>query len=343
LAGYINQQGQEVLACQFQDAFDFVAVGGLAEGDPPQYRAVVEDSAGGWYLIDAHGHGCTPIRYEDVVACDEVQEYGWNFAYSYHVQLNDLWGVIDVNGQWIILPEHALQLLGNQEQQPSVYYAVDEQGQHLAAFNRFGMALDLNLATDVQALDVFEDLLLFKQGKKYGVLDRNGQLLLPAEYSKVRARPDSDVLIVCQAKNGLWGAFCPQRGMVLPCEYQEFIVRRGYFVVLKLGKLQGVYNTQRQAWHVPMQECEFHQEESIPLFAHSAVGWQIYHGEQLALYPQVFDEVRLDIYNLPGWLVRQGCHWQLFATVDYTTEVGAQRELNDEERDILAGRLFENA
>lgn len=119
LWGYINNKGEEIIACNYKEAFSF------KEG-----RAVVHTREGGFYSIDSKGKRIAPSRYRNMlpysdglaVAKDRDGKYFYvdkdgkkvsnatfDKAKTYRdgkalVMQKRKWGMIDLNGRWIIKP-----------------------------------------------------------------------------------------------------------------------------------------------------------------------------------------------------------------------------------------------
>ena len=86
--GYVDRQGREVIACQFEDAFDFIG----------EHALITE---GGRYgLINRQGRVTVPCQFDGGEALDYTGAY-WS------VQQGELWGVIDPTGRWMLPPRKA--------------------------------------------------------------------------------------------------------------------------------------------------------------------------------------------------------------------------------------------
>lgn len=246
--GYVDRQGREVIACQFEDAFDFVGEHALiAEG-------------GRYGLIDRQGRVTVPCQFDGGEALDYTGAY-WS------VQQGELWGVIDPSGRWM-LPAQYQQIHAYE----GYYSAKPAKGpQHLftTRFHDLG-AIGLDNISSVSLVGGGEAYLIRRrEGKQWlwRALDEQGQALLPGEYQAL------DYLHEMQAwrvrDNRHYGLYHhPQQSWLLPCAYTRIELQHGcrdadgsHYCLAREGKRWGLYRGGAQpGWTV---EPRFEHLESL--------------------------------------------------------------------------------
>jgi uncharacterized protein len=232
--GYVDRQGREVIACQFEEAFDFVGEHALiAEG-------------GRYGLIDRRGRVTVPCQFDGGEALDYTGAY-WS------VQQNELWGVIDSNGRWMLAAQY--QQIHAYE---GYYSAKPTKGpQHLftTRFHDLG-AIGLDNINSVSLGESGEAYVIRRrEGKQWlwRALDEQGQALLPGEYQAL------DYLHEMQAwrvrDNRQYGLYRHQAGRwLLPCAYARIELQQGcwgadgsHYCLVQENKRWGLYRGGAQA------------------------------------------------------------------------------------------------
>lgn len=201
--GYVDRQGREVIACQFEDAFDFIGEHALiAEG-------------GKFGLINRQGRVTVPCQFDGGEALDYTGAY-WS------VQQGELWGVIDPNGRWM-LPAQYRQIHAYE----GYYSAKPAQGaQHLftTRFHDLG-AIGLDNISSVSLVEGGEAYVIRRregQQWRYRAVDERGIELLPGEFQSLQYLAGMQAWLVREKR--LYGLYQhPRQAWLLPCQYSKLL------------------------------------------------------------------------------------------------------------------------
>jgi TPR repeat protein len=201
--GYVDRQGQEVIACQFEDAYDFSGAHALvAEG-------------GKFGLIDRQGRITVPCQFD---GGDPLDHDGTCWS----VQQGELWGVIDPTGQWL-LPAEYQQI----QSHGSCYSAKPAKGPQQLFTSRFHALGAIGLDNvDIAYLDPAHNAYVIRRrdGKQwlYRALDELGQPLLPGEYQSLKYQHDLQAWVVRDKR--LYGLYRhTDRQWLLPCTHARLV------------------------------------------------------------------------------------------------------------------------
>lgn len=201
--GYVDRQGREVIACQFEDAYDFSGAHALiAEG-------------GKFGLIDRQGQVTVPCQFDGGEPLDHD-------GTCWSVQQGEIWGVIDPAGNWL-LPAQYRQIQAH----GSCYAAKPEKGPQQLFTRRFHALGAIGLdKVDIAYLDEAHNAYVIRRrdGKQwlYRALDELGQPLLPGEYQSLKYQHDLQAWLVRDQR--LYGLYRhSDRQWLLPCAHARLV------------------------------------------------------------------------------------------------------------------------
>lgn len=201
--GYVNRQGQEVIACQFAEAGDFVNT-----------HAVIREGQR-FGLIDQQGRITLPCQFDAAEALDTS-------GARWCVLEGNAWGVIDHSGHWL-LPAQYQQINAYE----GYFSAQPQQGpEHLFTncFHDLGAIGLGNIDSITLADDAGEAYVIRRRIEKkslYRVVDQYGQALLPGEYQSVEYLYELQAWRVREkSRYGLYQHL--QKHWLLPCAYAQF-------------------------------------------------------------------------------------------------------------------------
>lgn len=229
--GYVDRQGREVIACQFDEAGQFT-------GD----HALVA-MAGRYGLINNLGQLVVPCQFNDGEALDYTGAY-WN------VQQGELWGVIDPAGRWM-LPAQYQQIYAYE----GYYSAQPVTGPEQLLTTRFHNlgAIGLDNVNSVSLGDAGEAYVIRRrEGKQwcYRAVDELGHELLPGEFQALEYLHSMQCWLVrTKRRYGLY-----RQDWLLPCVYAKLIALDyasrdadgNYCCLVQDGKLWGLYRSGAQ-------------------------------------------------------------------------------------------------
>lgn len=201
--GYVDRQGREVIACQFEDAYDFTGAHALiAEG-------------GKFGLIDRQGRVTVPCQFDGGEPLDHD-------GACWSVQQGELWGVIDPVGNWLLPAEYRqIQAHG------SCYAAKPAKGPQQLFTNRFHALGAIGLDNvDIVYLDKAHNAYVIRRrdGKQwlYRAVDELGQPLLPGEYQSLKYQLHLQAWLVRDKR--LYGLYRhTDQQWLLPCIHSRLV------------------------------------------------------------------------------------------------------------------------
>ena len=245
--GYVDRQGREVIACQFEEAYDFAG----------EHALVAEGGKLG--LIDLQGRLTVPCQF----AAGEPLDHRGS---CWSVQQGELWGAIDPQGNWLLPAQY------QQIQAYEGYYAARpaKGPQHLftTRFHDLGAIGTDNLQSfDLDGREIY--LIRRRDGQqwRWRALDDQGQALLPGEYQALDYLHDLQAWQV--RDNRLYGLYRhQQQRWLLPCAYTRIELQLGcrsadgsHYCRVQEGKRWGLYRGGAQpGWSA---EPRFERLESL--------------------------------------------------------------------------------
>lgn len=203
--GYFNSENYSFIECQFDEAKSF----DLPQSNEAPEACVKKD--GKWDVIDKAGHTLLPLIY-DRVDIDSVN--------LYRVKIDGLVGIID-GANNILFPFKYRDLS-----------KFNKKG-IAAAQDRFGLYGYINNQDEKLIAFQFPLAENFEDGKDYaivgmdcnhkGLIDTNGKIVVPMEFSEVRVILDCVIVMKLERSswNHLYGVWDFVTGNNLPCKYAE--------------------------------------------------------------------------------------------------------------------------
>ena len=162
LWGYINRDGEMVIPEQFSDAGDFCD--GLA---------TVRDENGKVGIIDLTGKAVIPIQYDDFY---EYNDDGYAVAVDGDYEEGCRYIAIDPAGNEILSSDNPISIYGN-------LYAEYIDDAYYVLYNRKGEKVSEEKYSDLAWID--GGIHVYNMNEKAGLLDYDGNLLLPCEYDRI--------------------------------------------------------------------------------------------------------------------------------------------------------------
>lgn len=255
--GFIDQMGQEVVACKYEKARDFreglsrVALKGKygfidMQGNlvvPCKYDDANDFSEGlarvkykGKYgYVDAEGNEVIPCEFDDEILPHYTGDFHDELAAarnrdSDYVYINML-GEVAIASEYDMIYDFKdgraqVKIVdGDSSTAPTYYRFIDTAGDEIVASNKYDGANDF-----VNGRAVIRDA----KSKKYGAIDRRGKEVVPCKYDLVCDFDDDGVATV--EKNGKWGLVDLKGQEVVACKYPELQFSDGLGLIKKRGK-----------------------------------------------------------------------------------------------------------
>ncbi|MVT12068.1 SEL1-like repeat protein [Chitinophaga tropicalis] len=231
--GFINREGEEVIPCIFDEAWDFT------------YAWAEVKHNGHFGIIDTTGEFILPAVYEDGYALTETY---------IAVKQNGLLQIIDLEGNVQIELPDAVEVAGIPDSGFPYFIATGKDGSNTYYSHLFRKLL----SGPVENVDIYKEYYIISQQGKYGLLDANGEIQVPLSYKGIRIEYQLDGLIV-ESTDGK-GFYTPGKGWLLPCEYQDIFILKDstedggsmYAVVKKQHKKTGLFDTGKNPrWILP--------------------------------------------------------------------------------------------
>lgn len=93
-------------------------------------------------------------------------------------------------------------------------------------------------------------IIQIKRGEKQGILNAKGDLLIPCEFDKIEFYPRDYMARV--TNNGKEGAYdVRKKGLVIPCDFDCIIPKKGYFAKVFQGEKMGYYDMNTEKLIIP--------------------------------------------------------------------------------------------
>ena len=177
-----------------------------------------------WGVVDSGtGKEITPCKYQT------MEKSCGNYS-NYTIVSNDgKYGTIDGCGKEIIkLQYDGIEAFENERlvvRQGEEYALIDSSGKIIVEFGKY------------DTLKVKDNIVNTKKNGKYGVLDLNGNELLPCIYDYITAGLDfvSPIHFITATVNGLAGLFDIKGRQITPIEYERINSSKGYIIAQKNG------------------------------------------------------------------------------------------------------------
>lgn len=217
--GYINTDGDVVIECKYDSAFEFdrdgyAVVGMQTDSDASEYYTI-------YGLINTKGEEIIPLDYSYINSsigstCDN---YGYRtitrlpYPFDYEEQYS---GVMDKNGNIMMSPEYSnISNIGDSgyyvacEAETGMYGIIDENYEWICESEYSGIYKVWNGSTD-NLVKVNEEYLLiavydFQEGHGAEIINEYGGTIVPMEYYDINAQCGMNRLIV-ENSEGYYGA-----------------------------------------------------------------------------------------------------------------------------------------
>lgn len=250
--GFIDKNYNFIIEAQFEEAKDFTDSG----------LAAVKNSEDLWGYINASGEYVIPARYLDA--------YGFNEGYAAVEVEYGKWGYIDESGTLVTSADYDAASYFQEGfttvQKGNQYYLMDVK-ENIVAPVRYatsytnGLAIDVDESGKLGMLDTngelvipYEYSVLFgaddvgnivaERNGSYGIIDRNNNIVVPFEYSSIGEIDDCDIYWV-KDESDLYGFIDKEGKVIVPCQYKSVsgFSANGMALVKTQDDLYGYINT----------------------------------------------------------------------------------------------------
>ena len=232
--GYINTDGDVVIECKYDSAFEFdqdgyAVVGMQTDSDASEYYTI-------YGLVNTEGEEIIPLDYSYINSsigstCDN---YGYRtitrlpYPFDYEEQYS---GVMDKNGNIMMSPEYSnISNIGDSgyyvacEAETGMYGIIDENYEWICESEYSGIYKVWNGSTD-NLVKVNEEYLLiavydFQEGHGAEIINEYGGTIVPMEYYDINAQCGMNRLIV-ENSEGYYGAIDLNGNLEIACQYDE--------------------------------------------------------------------------------------------------------------------------
>lgn len=236
--GYVNELGQEIIACKYKLSYPLGNDLYACMGDSNK-----------WGIVSKTGVAITPIIYDKFLTDFYRKEY-------IIVRKDNNSGVLDIKGKEVVSCEYedvidVLSKFG--------YFVVIKN-------NRYGIV-------DQEGKKVFQtkfefiapagkDTFEFRKGKKAGLMNLSGDIILEPGFDRIEVPYDN---VIIARKAGKWGCYDLQGTGILPFEYDN--IYKGYiyqqnapWLILEQGGKKGMFMLDS---HKVLQ-CNYDEIEALP-------------------------------------------------------------------------------
>lgn len=205
--GFIDKSGKEVVPCVWDDIYYFI--NGLA---------LVEKN-GKYGFINKNNEAIVPIEYDSAI---DFADGNGIAAVSKFTEEGELWAIIDDRGKFVtsfIYSDVARDVSGTH-----VYVdCEDENGmcsQESYMIDKYGNRID-------EPSDDKDDLEIVKREGKYGVVNKNNDIIIPFNFDRITQRFGEYYIVEKREANELKGGgylkglFSNKGKQIIPCKYNE--------------------------------------------------------------------------------------------------------------------------
>lgn len=267
--GFLNELGEEVVPCVFQNVDSF------REG-----KITVQDENGKWGFLDSVGKEIIPCKY------DEADYFIQGRA---RVRIGNTYAIIDEHGNeltdfifdWISVIHNYYS--------PIISFIV-KVGEKWGAINKDGKII---ISPEYEYIgENSSGYYEFKKDGKVGLMTSDEEIVVEAIYDRIGFSADSKLVVV--RKNGKYGCLDLKGREVLPFEFDDiFTGYKGGFIIVKQDKKLGLYNKDGQE----LAPCIFEEIEELfnmPQFMKVRLyrkGWGLYASDGTELLPCEYQEI----------------------------------------------------
>ena len=182
--GIINLSGKELTTCQYDDI-------SVIAGVKDTLKAIQGGKCG---IIDNQGKEILPVQYDDIntLAKDTNKD-------GFIIKAEDgKYGIVDYSNQNILEAKYdgIKQIYGND------MYVVEQNGKQILINKDGSTVLDNGYDEIKQVLKNTESGIIFTQKEKYGIMNKTGEIKIPAEYEELK---EAKAGILVAKQNGKYG------------------------------------------------------------------------------------------------------------------------------------------
>ena len=163
---------------------------------------------------------------------DNINSFKGNYAC---VSINKKWGIIDIEGNWIIKPEYKYLYSANENlfiaEQNKNYGVIDKEKNIIIPF-------DFEYLTCLNNINY----LIAKKNNKFGIINLKGENIIPFDYEYISMQSNEYFVVI---KNGKFGCISENNEIVIPFEFDtefelgnDFIIAGKYQCIVTDNKVQ---------------------------------------------------------------------------------------------------------
>lgn len=280
LRGAINTEGKEIVPCEFDD----LEICG-------NFICVLKGKKSG--VFNRYGKAILPVQNEEVYADLSVN--------LVRVKINGKYGCMNSRGEMVIPANY--QQLGDIRDVSNEPGSIDLSG----LISLMGVK-ERPSFPQLFGLLGYGNLVQFKSGGKWGLLDTLGRELLPAKYSKINIWSDGYATITNGDKNGMVNS---KGEIIIPAEFTDL----GYF---NDGLTCGNKNGKWFVFDSLGKELPFHPPSDIRFnkglsVCDSAGKSGLINKQGHFVLPPIYDEIENESYN-GYYLAKTGSHYSVIDT-----------------------------
>lgn len=232
--GYINTDGDVVIECKYDSAYEFdqdgyAVVGMQTDSDASEYYTI-------YGLVNTEGEEIIPLDYSYInssigFTCDN---YGYRtitrlpYPFDYDEQYS---GVMDKNGNIMMSPEYSsIYNIGDSgyfiacESETGMYGIIDENYEWICEAEYSDIYKVWEDSTDNLVKVNGEYLLIaeydFQEGHGAEIINEYGETIVPMEYYDINSQCGMNRLVV-ENSEGYYGAIDLEGNLEVPCQYDE--------------------------------------------------------------------------------------------------------------------------
>lgn len=232
--GYINTDGDVVIECKYDSAYEFdqdgyAVVGMQTDSDASEYYTI-------YGLVNTEGEEIIPLDYSYINSsigstCDN---YGYRtitrlpYPFDYDEQYS---GVMDKNGNIMMSPEYSsIYNIGDSgyfiacESETGMYGIIDENYEWICEAEYSDIYKVWEDSTDNLVKVNGEYLLIaeydFQEGHGAEIINEYGETIVPMEYYDINSQCGMNRLVV-ENSEGYYGAIDLEGNLEVPCQYDE--------------------------------------------------------------------------------------------------------------------------
>ena len=219
LEGMINYHGNEIIPVEYDEV------------ETKWGGKIIVEKNGKKGLFNELGKQLTKIEYDDIFNHH-------NNAFFFSIEKNGQYGLLGTQGKIVIPSEYKEISIENWK--PEIVILAEKTNGKKGLFDKTGKRLTRVEYDDIEYIDYYNGtfgyyyraFILIEKQNRYGLLERNGKMVIPVKYDKIEPKWGIDRIIV--EKNGKQGLFNNYGKQLTKVEY-GFIgqIGGGFFIVEK--------------------------------------------------------------------------------------------------------------